>query len=136
MSLSNRLLLGAVSSSIAIATLILPSLTKHSYAACLVNGVLTIANAVGSLLVLTGVGVELGVVLLIANFIAQLIQLLSDRDAYLHGLISKEHFNFNLVLNILDAIPGLGVLSGIFGLMGKCVFDWAFEFGPTSPDRK
>ena len=61
-----------------------------------------------------------------------MFQILGDLLAMLSGDLAKNHFRFNLLLNIADAVPGLGVLSGVFGLMGECVFDWAI--GSGSPD--
>jgi hypothetical protein len=95
---------------------------------CVITGLLTIVNAAGSLLVLTGVFSELGVVILIINLIIQLYQILSDREAMLQGEMSEKRFNFKVLLNIFDAIPVVGVFSGIFSLMGDCIFDWAFDW--------
>jgi len=133
---ANQIILSALASAATLALLLLPTLRRHSYGECLANGLLTIANGVGTLVLATGVGVELGVALIAVNIVAQVIQFLGDLADFQRGLISREHLNFNIMLNVIDAIPGLGVLSGIFGLLGTCVFDWAFEFGPTSPDRR
>ena len=127
---------GAVGFIASVMALSLAGLRHNRLGPCIANGVLTITNGVGTLLLATGVGVEIGAGLLAINLVAQVFQIASDRGKQIQGAISPEHFNFNLALNIIDMIPGLGVLSGIFGLMGTCVFDWAFEFSPTSPDRR
>ena len=102
---------------------------KSGFSKCLLNGILTLANGVGSLLLATGVATEVGIAILVINGIVQLFQILGDLLAMLSGDLPKNHFQFNLFLNIADAIPGLGVLSGVFGLMGECVFDWAIGWG-------
>ena len=43
--------------------------------------------------------------------------------------MKKSGFGRCVLNGILTLANGVGVLSGIFGLMGTCVFDWAIEWG-------
>lgn len=126
--------IGGIVFTAAISIMALAGLRFDRLGPCIIDGVLTVANGAGTLLVATGVGIGIGTVLLGANAIAQVLQILSGNAAFQAGEISRQHYYFNLGMDILDAIPGVGVLSGIFGLMGTCVFDWAFEFSSSSPD--
>ena len=127
---------GAFAFTAAISLMVLAGIRLGRLGPCVVDGLLTLANGVGTLLLLTEVAIPIAIILLLVNAAAQFFQFLTDNEAFRAGTISREHYYFNIGLDIADAIPGLGVLSGIFGLMGTCVFDWAFEFGPNSPDRR
>ncbi len=95
---------------------------------CLLNAALTLANGAGTVMLLTGVWTKVGVVLLGINATAQVVQIWQDIIAFLQGRLGRKHFMFNMFLNLADAAPGLGVLSGIYGLMGRCVFEWAWRW--------
>ncbi|HLC01703.1 MAG TPA: hypothetical protein VJK02_01575 [Anaerolineales bacterium] len=125
------MLLGSVGFVATIAAMELSGLRKAGSSKCLLNGALTIANGVGTLLVATGVAFEIGVGILVINGVIQLLQIVSDFVAVGSGEPRQSHFRLNLLLNLLDVIPGVGVLSGIFGLMGQCVFDWAIDWSST-----
>jgi hypothetical protein len=112
------------------------SSTMLDYGPCWTDAIFTLANGIGTLLVLTGVASELGVILLSVNFAYQAVQLLQDFSERQRGEISQDRFEFKAAMNILDAIPGLGVLSGIFGLIDSCISDWAFSFGANDSDGR
>jgi hypothetical protein len=109
---------------------------SSDYGSCIVDGILVLANGVGTLLLATGVGSEVGAILIGINVIAQLVEIAVDIDKLNRGEISREHFNLSRTMNLIDMIPGLGALSGIFSLMDKCELNWAFEWSPNSPDKK
>jgi hypothetical protein len=108
----------------------------YSFGSCVLDAIFTLANGIGSLLVFTGVGTTIGFTLLVANGVYQAIQFISDYLAMRRGEISREHFFFNQCINLADAVPVIGFLSGIFGLMNTCIFEWAFQWSPNSPDNR
>ena len=128
--------IGAFAFTATVSLLALAGIRLGRLGPCVVNGLLTLANGAGTLLILTEIGVPIGIILLLVNGAAQFFQFLTDNDAFRAGSIPREQYYFKIGLDIVDAIPGLGVLSGIFGLMGTCVFDWAIEFGGSSSDRR
>jgi len=92
---------------------------------CIQNLLTLLLNGIGILLVATGVGSEVGVVLLGINAVLQLKQifLLVER----RHLLDEECFRYLLLINIVDMIPGLGALSGLFNAIHSCMGVWAFQ---------
>jgi len=95
---------------------------------CIINLILMLVNAIGTLLVLTDVLSYIGAFLLLLNAVAQFIQISIDVYNLLAHRISYERFKLYLVLNLFDVAPGIGVLSGIFGSMRVCNLDWVFDY--------
>ena len=97
----------------------LPSACTQSLLTMLLNGI-------GTVLVATGIGAEAGEAVLVVNGglqLAQIARLIKKRRS-----VDPWCFHYLLLINILDAVPGLGVLSGLFNAIYSCVGAWALRY--------
>ena len=97
------------------------------------DAALTLMNAVGTIGVVSGgftgeTTAVVGACLLIANAAGQAIQISDDYQQFQTGTMARDEFIWRTAWNVADAIPGVGVASGLIQLLNKHVLDWAQDY--------
>jgi len=98
------------------------------------DALFTLANAVGTLMVVSGgfsggTTSVLGGVLLVANVVRQVTQITGDYSDFQAGRMSREVFIWNTAWNVADAIPGVGVATGLIQVVNEHILPWARSYG-------
>ncbi|MEW6569381.1 MAG: hypothetical protein AB1449_14700, partial [Chloroflexota bacterium] len=68
-------------------------------------------------------------ILLVANGVRQAVQIAHDYTEYRAGRMSLEVFVWNTGWNVADAIPGVGVATGLIQLVNNHILPWARSYG-------